>query len=69
MNITKESAKFFHSMCTLSYSVGVDGNGEDIEQPHHPVLAALMNSHNIYYEKEFAQFCRQVADRLEEKNE
>ena len=67
MKISKESAEFFHTMCLDGYLVGCDRDGE-VEQPYCPIVKAFVSKYvNSHYDKsEFAQFCRAVADSLED---
>jgi len=65
MNVTKESAEFFKRLCVGNYDVGISK-----ARPHFPALQEFLHAHNIYVSdtEDFAQFCRTVADRLEEKS-
>lgn len=69
IKILKESAQYFWSMCVEGYSVGVDGDGDWVTTPYSPLVKLFVSKHlPLYNTHAFAQFCRAVADRLDEED-
>ena len=75
MNITKESAEFFLNLCVSGYAIGIEKDGKLQQSPYCPVVQRFVspylscgaNDNFAKYSSNFAQFCRAVADKLEEK--
>lgn len=70
MKISKESAEFFYALCLDGYGVGCDRDGEVIE-PYCPILNVFVSKQingRAYDKRAFIEFCRAIADSLEDKS-
>lgn len=68
MKITPQDATYFMRLCLGDYTYSIDSDGNEVGVPYSPAIEAFVECQisSRWDTTLFADFCRQVADRLEE---